>query len=98
MIKNKKPQDKQRLAKTMFYLLDFKNKRNYFSKIGNATLPFIRHNFLQLSRFPLTDSPSDYHQLKNQGGHTMAVMRRIKSALDPQGIMNPGKIFISEQE
>jgi glycolate oxidase len=35
---------------------------------------------------------------KQIGPGGVAVMRRIKSAFDPQGIMNPGKIFISEQE
>ncbi len=35
---------------------------------------------------------------KQIGPGGVAVMRRVKSAFDPQGIMNPGKIFVSEQE
>lgn len=35
---------------------------------------------------------------KQIGPGGVAVMRRIKAAFDPQGIMNPGKIFVSEQE
>jgi glycolate oxidase len=27
------------------------------------------------------------------GADTIAVMRRIKDAIDPRGIMNPGKVF-----
>ena len=27
----------------------------------------------------------------------LELMRRLKSALDPEGLMNPGKIFISEE-
>jgi D-lactate dehydrogenase (cytochrome) len=29
------------------------------------------------------------------GVETLAVMRQIKTALDPRGIMNPGKIFLN---
>ncbi len=28
-----------------------------------------------------------------RGGAELEVMRRIKSALDPQGLMNPGKVL-----
>src|SRR2546421_12628743 len=28
------------------------------------------------------------------GGETIEAMRRIKRALDPQGILNPGKMFV----
>jgi D-lactate dehydrogenase (cytochrome) len=31
--------------------------------------------------------------LEAELGHGVAVMRAIKSALDPEGILNPGKIF-----
>ena len=29
------------------------------------------------------------------GAETLAVMRQIKTALDPRGIMNPGKMFLN---
>jgi D-lactate dehydrogenase (cytochrome) len=32
---------------------------------------------------------------QEHGAETMAVMRQIKTALDPRGIMNPGKIFLN---
>jgi len=28
-----------------------------------------------------------------RGGAELAVMRRIKAALDPKGVMNPGKVL-----
>jgi len=36
--------------------------------------------------------------LKNELGKAVDVMRSIKVALDPQGLMNPGKIFQSSLE
>jgi len=33
-----------------------------------------------------------------RGGAELALMRRIKQALDPRGIMNPGKVLPSEQD
>jgi D-lactate dehydrogenase (cytochrome) len=32
---------------------------------------------------------------QEHGAETLAVMRQIKTALDPRGIMNPGKIFLN---
>ena len=32
---------------------------------------------------------------QEHGVETLAVMRQIKTALDPRGIMNPGKIFLN---
>lgn len=36
--------------------------------------------------------------LKEHSPETMAVMRKIKHALDPKGILNPGKIFLDDKE
>ena len=36
--------------------------------------------------------------MRAEHGAAFDVMRRVKDALDPQGIMNPGKIFSGEQE
>jgi D-lactate dehydrogenase (cytochrome) len=36
--------------------------------------------------------------LKEHSPETMAVMRKIKQALDPKGILNPGKIFLDDKE
>ena len=32
--------------------------------------------------------------VREHGAGSVAIMRRVKEALDPQGIMNPGKIFL----
>ena len=32
---------------------------------------------------------------QEHGAETLAVMRQIKTALDPRGIMNPGKMFLN---
>jgi FAD/FMN-containing dehydrogenase len=35
---------------------------------------------------------------RNLGGAAVRTMRAIKDALDPQGILNPGKVFPGESE
>ena len=35
---------------------------------------------------------------QERGEHVMAIFHSLKNALDPQGILNPGKLFLPRKE
>ena len=54
--------------------------------------PIIQHAIWLYLRFTL--SYRDVEELPEwRGGAELELMRRIKAALDPQGVLNPGKLL-----
>jgi len=58
-----------------------------YGKVTDQELDFIKR-IVGPERMSLGESVLDLH-----GGESLKLMKQIKNLLDPNGIMNPGKIF-----